>query len=760
MSSLTVNYGFYLPAEGDGRINGKQWHEQINCNFSTIDALLKANEASSAVANSTAESALAAAATAQETADGKIRCFFQPEAPTGMLPGDAGDLWFDTDDKNKPYRWSGAAWAEARDTGITDAILAAQTAQTTADGKAKIYYQSAMPTGLTFADQGDLWVDIDNNNKVWAWNGSTFILAQDWYAAVSAANAASAAAASAQSDANTANALHADIASDSKLTPVEKHKERAEWDKILGERSGIQAQADTFGVSRSAYDADFQALANYLNDGVGWISGVPSWLADANLGTTTTIVGATYRANWAALYDERQALLNAIADKARLNAAGAQSTANSAVSAAAYADRLARSSYNLIKNGNSEDANPTGPEAAWLWTTHPTWAYSGTKLRAVLPVPGMWNWAEVTGFIPCAPGEQYVFEAQTAADPINNAMRQIGISYFDAGGAFLEMVESGPRASDGWVGSGPPSYRKQIVNGIVPSGASYLRFVIGGAQDDPGGAVVGFDCLYAARKISAGMIEADAVQTVHLAAYSITAAKIATDAVKTSDYAEDAYGNPTAGAWMGVNTTNPIKCGPNGLQIGKGVFNQQSIITERIANGFFWKSAEGWGLTGTNAPVWSDTNPHTTGCGNAVSAYTGVVPAGEVGNVTATGSVSQVLRLGVPDPNATAHNLTLWLRSEYASSGTGSSFDGVAAYAKVYLTNLGSGGAETLIGTLSITTADTWTQGTFNLASVYTGAGAYGLRIEISSTTTASAGPSAYASVTASARLADVKFTA
>lgn len=230
-------------------------------------------------------------------------------------------------------------------------------------------------------------------------------------------------------------------------------------------------------------------------------------------------------------------------------------------------------------------------------------------------------------------------------------------------------------------------------------------------------------------------------------------------AFQTSDYAEDAYGNPTAGAWLGVGAAQPMKCGPNGLKIGKGVFNQQSLITERVANGFFWKSAEGWGLTGTNAPVWSDTNPHTTGCGNAASTNTGNVPASNVGDVTTTGSVSQVLRLGVPDPNATAQNLTLWLRSEYAISGSGAALQGIAGYAKVYLTNLGSGGAETLIGTLSITTADTWTQGTFDLDTVYVGAGAYGLRVEISTTATVSAG-AVTAQVTSRARLADVKFTA
>lgn len=41
MSSLTVNYGFYLPAEGDGQANGLTWAQQVNANFEEIDTLLK-----------------------------------------------------------------------------------------------------------------------------------------------------------------------------------------------------------------------------------------------------------------------------------------------------------------------------------------------------------------------------------------------------------------------------------------------------------------------------------------------------------------------------------------------------------------------------------------------------------------------------------------------------------------------------------------------------------------------------------------------
>lgn len=117
-----------------------------------------------------------------------------------------------------------------------------------------------------------------------------------------------------------ANALLADIAADSKLTPAEKKSVRKEWDAIYAERAGIRAQADSFGITteKTNYDNDFQALGTYLNGGTAYTLGAtpPSWITDANLATTTTIVGATFRANWSNLYANRQALLNKISAEA------------------------------------------------------------------------------------------------------------------------------------------------------------------------------------------------------------------------------------------------------------------------------------------------------------------------------------------------------------------------------------------------------------------------------------------------------------
>ena len=115
-------------------------------------------------------------ATIEIAVNGKNKIYRQPTAPSGDLT--EGDIWFDTDDNNIQYYWTGTAWVSVRDLGIQAAVdasaaataaaaaaaTAATAAQTTADGKNKIYRQTTEPTGGTYAE-GDLWFDTDDGNK-------------------------------------------------------------------------------------------------------------------------------------------------------------------------------------------------------------------------------------------------------------------------------------------------------------------------------------------------------------------------------------------------------------------------------------------------------------------------------------------------------------------------------------------------------------------------------------------------------------------
>ena len=121
---------------------------------SDVSTLISDAQDTADAAAADAATAIASAATAQATADGKIDSFYQTTPPTtGMA---VGDLWFDSNDGYKQYRYNGSSWVSVQDTLIGDAITAASGAQATADGKVTTFYAAAtsIPTSEAI---GDLW---------------------------------------------------------------------------------------------------------------------------------------------------------------------------------------------------------------------------------------------------------------------------------------------------------------------------------------------------------------------------------------------------------------------------------------------------------------------------------------------------------------------------------------------------------------------------------------------------------------------------
>lgn len=124
--------------------------------------------------------ALNKATTAQATADGKIESFFQVSAPTSGMSD--GDLWFDTDDSNRLYRWNASTskWDPAQD-GRIDGLISWQTTlvkDLTAGkyNKVSTFYQSTAPSS---PNTGDLWVDTANSGALKTWTGSTWTVVTD-----------------------------------------------------------------------------------------------------------------------------------------------------------------------------------------------------------------------------------------------------------------------------------------------------------------------------------------------------------------------------------------------------------------------------------------------------------------------------------------------------------------------------------------------------------------------------------------------------
>ncbi len=151
---------------------------------------------------------------AQITADGKNKIYYQNTQP-GLTGNKKGDTWFDTANGYKAYVWDGAKWSaspfgsgalsDAVNSSITtagsnastalanaaaaktaadsaytladQAKKAAATAQTSADGKNTVFYQTAQPP-TTGRKTGDTWFDTDDGNRIYRWDGSKWAAAQ------------------------------------------------------------------------------------------------------------------------------------------------------------------------------------------------------------------------------------------------------------------------------------------------------------------------------------------------------------------------------------------------------------------------------------------------------------------------------------------------------------------------------------------------------------------------------------------------------
>ena len=122
---------------------------------------------------------------AQAAADSKSAVYYQDNEPAGTAY-EVGDIWIDTNDNDKLYVWDGTDWVLSQDSA---------TAQATADGKTKTYTQDNQPTGGAY-NVGDLWIDTNDGNKLYRFNGTSWVAAQD------------AAIATAQSTANGKNKVY------------------------------------------------------------------------------------------------------------------------------------------------------------------------------------------------------------------------------------------------------------------------------------------------------------------------------------------------------------------------------------------------------------------------------------------------------------------------------------------------------------------------------------------------------------------------
>ena len=198
-----------------------------------------------------------AAQQAQTTADGKNKIYYQNTQP-GLTGNKKGDTWFDTANSYRAYVWNGTAWslspfgsAAIADDAVTLAKVGADlqsfmdginnkalAAQTSADGKNTVFYQSTQPP-TNGRKIGDTWFKTDDGNKVYRWNGTA------WAAMPFGAGA-----------------IEDNIISAEKLTSTISNKlDTAASDAVTAKSAAATAQATANAAKDAATAADILAKA-------------------------------------------------------------------------------------------------------------------------------------------------------------------------------------------------------------------------------------------------------------------------------------------------------------------------------------------------------------------------------------------------------------------------------------------------------------------------------------------------------------------
>lgn len=156
------------------------------------------------------------------------------------------------------------------------------------------------------------------------------------------------------------NLKFTEIASDNKITQGEKSSLYVEWKTIYEEKPGILAQGTNASVSTTNYTNAYNALVTYLTTTPLSMPTNPTsdngsvWCSDIN---TITVVGTTFRSNFATYYNERQLLLNAVTTSVKTTADTANSTANTANSNANTALSQANTAISGLSDKLSKTAN-------------------------------------------------------------------------------------------------------------------------------------------------------------------------------------------------------------------------------------------------------------------------------------------------------------------------------------------------------------------------------------------------------------------
>lgn len=104
----------------------------------------------------------------EAASDNLVTTYWQATGP--VSPSGPGDLWVDTDDK-KLYRWSGSTWVDMNDTSVGQALSTSGMVNALGDSRIKTFFTFGQPIAEGI---GDLWADTDDGNKLYRWTGTVW----------------------------------------------------------------------------------------------------------------------------------------------------------------------------------------------------------------------------------------------------------------------------------------------------------------------------------------------------------------------------------------------------------------------------------------------------------------------------------------------------------------------------------------------------------------------------------------------------------
>ena len=231
---------------------------------------------------------------------------------------------------------------------INGAVDTANNAQTTADGKNKIYYQNTQP-GLTGNKKGDTWFDTANGYKAYVWDGTKWSASPFGSGALSDAVNSSITTAGSNASTALANAAAAKTAAD----------------QAAKEAQTAQSNASAAKTAADQAAKDLEAAEKNLAAVTGRVDATEEEIAAAQEAVTT----AQNKANAAA---QAAASAQSTADTAKQNAATAQTKADSAYSLADQAKKAAATAQTSADGKNTvfyQTAQPptTGRKTGDTW---------------------------------------------------------------------------------------------------------------------------------------------------------------------------------------------------------------------------------------------------------------------------------------------------------------------------------------------------------------------------------------------------------